>query len=83
MNEAETKKAEISFNKYAGEDGKLNQDEFNQVFYSLGIKGLAPGAFKAADLDNDGTVDKIEFFKFYAILKRPNDTSNSKKPWFV
>lgn len=69
LNKKDIKNAEIYFNKYARPDGKLNQFQFNQLFYALGVKNLSPGAFKTADLDNDGTVDKAEFMKYYAFLK--------------
>jgi len=45
----------------------------------LGVKALSPGAFKQADLDKDGTVDKSEFLKFYSFLKKTNEPSNAKK----
>jgi hypothetical protein len=45
----------------------------------LGVKGLSPGAFKQADFDKDGTVDKLEFLKFYSFLKKTNRPSNAKK----
>lgn len=73
MNKKDIKKAEGVFAKYAT-DGKLDEPQFHQVFYALGVKGLSPGAFKSADLDNDGSVDKIEFMKYYSFLKR-NDSA--------
>ena len=44
--------------------------EFNQLFHALGVKGLAPGAFKNADVDKDGSVSFEEFLTYYSFLKR-------------
>ncbi len=78
LSKADIQKAEKLFKKYGGADQKLNETEFNQLFYALGIKNLSPGAFKTADVDKDGSVDKTEFMKYYAFLKRTDEKPSKK-----
>lgn len=70
------------FNKYAGHDKQLDEIEFNQVLYGLGIKAISPGAFKMADLNADGSVSFEEFKTYYAFLKKDSrGVSNSNQKY--